>query len=356
MSVDLDTRPASPAQGNSLTAKTLPRFAAIYMAVAAVVIAILLNVTTSVQGVAGTAVVAALVFVIGQTGWSFAVEGRRHAVDRLATTLVYAAFLAALVALIAILAVTVVKGLDALNVDFLQRSMRNVSPQKQGGGIYHALIGTIEQVLLAALIAVPAGILTAIYLVEYGGRGKLGKAISFFVDVMTGIPSIIAGLFIYTFWVLTLGFQRSGFAASLALVILMIPVIVRSTEEMLKIVPNELREASYALGIPKWKTILRIVLPTAIGGIITGVMLAVARVAGETAPLLLTTFLSQSINYDAFSGPQASLPTFVWDQISSGTSASLSRAWAGALVLIVFVMILYLGARIVAKFFAPKSE
>ncbi|HQZ85200.1 MAG: phosphate transport system permease protein [Actinomycetota bacterium] len=356
MSVDLGTRPVAPQQGNPLTVKTLPRFAAIYAAIVGVAVALLLNVLTSVQGVAGTAVVAALVFAAGQTVWSFMVEGRRHAVDRLATTLVYAAFLAALVALIAILAVTVVKGIDALNVEFLQRSMRNVSPQKQGGGIYHALIGTIEQVLIAALIAVPAGILTAIYLVEYGGRGRLGKAISFFVDVMTGIPSIIAGLFIYTFWVLTLGFQRSGFAGALALVILMIPVVVRSTEEMLKIVPNELREASYALGIPKWKTILRIVLPTAIGGIITGVMLAVARVAGETAPLLLTTFLSQSINYDAFSGPQASLPTFVWDQISSGTGASLSRAWAGALVLIVFVMILYLGARIVAKFFAPKSE
>ncbi len=358
MSVDLDTRriTSAPGSGNSLTARTLPRFASLYAAAVSVVLAVVLNLTTPVQGVAGTAVVAALLFVVGQTVWSFLVEGRRHAVDRLATTLVYAAFLAALVALVAILAVTVVKGIDALSAEFLQRSMRNVSPMKEGGGIYHALVGTIEQVLLAALIAVPGGILTAIYLVEYGGRGKLAKAISFFVDVMTGIPSIIAGLFIYTFWVLTLGFQRSGFAAALALVILMVPVIVRSTEEMLKIVPNELREASYALGIPKWKTILRIVLPTAIGGIITGVMLAVARVAGETAPLLLTTFLSQSINYNPFSGPQASVPTFVWDQISSGTGASLSRAWAGALVLIVFVMILYLGARIVAKFFAPKSE
>ena len=318
--------------------------------------AIILNLTTGIQGTADTAVVAALLFVLGQTGWSFAVEGRRHAVDRLFTTLIYAAFVAVLAALAAILIVTVMKGLDALNAEFLTRSMRNISPQKQGGGIYHALIGTLEQVLIAAAFAVPIGILTAIYLVEYSTMKRLGKAISFFVDVMTGIPSIIAGLFIYTFWVLTLGFQRSGFAGALALTILMIPVIIRSTEEMLKIVPNELREASYALGVPKWKTILRIVLPTAIGGIITGVMLAVARVAGETAPLLLTTFLSQSINYDPFKGPQASLPTFVWDQIASGTDASLSRAWAGALVLIVLVMILYLGARIVAKFFAPKSE
>ncbi len=173
---------------------------------------------------------------------------------------------------------------------------------------------------------------------------------------MTGIPSIIAGLFIFTFWVLTLGFERSGFAASLALTILMIPTVVRATEEMLRIVPNDLREASLALGIPKWKTILKIVIPTALGGIITGVMLAVARVAGETAPLLLTTFLSQSMNWNPFAGPQASLPTFVWDQIASGTNASLDRAWAGALVLILLVMILYLGARIVARFFAPKTS
>lgn len=356
MSTTTRLRPPGPEIQAALVGKRLPRLAPLYTAAAAIIVAIILNLTTGIQGTADTAVVAALLFVLGQTGWSFAVEGRRHAVDRLFTTLIYAAFVAVLAALAAILIVTVMKGLDALNAEFLTRSMRNISPQKQGGGIYHALIGTLEQVLIAAAFAVPIGILTAIYLVEYSTMKRLGKAISFFVDVMTGIPSIIAGLFIYTFWVLTLGFQRSGFAGALALTILMIPVIIRSTEEMLKIVPNELREASYALGVPKWKTILRIVLPTAIGGIITGVMLAVARVAGETAPLLLTTFLSQSINYDPFKGPQASLPTFVWDQIASGTDASLSRAWAGALVLIVLVMILYLGARIVAKFFAPKSE
>ena len=356
MSTSLEQRPASPEIKAALVGKRLPRLAPLYTGLAAVAVAVVLNLTTGIQGVADTAVVAAVLFIIGQSAWSFAVEGRRHSVDRLFTTLIYAAFFAALAALVAIIVVTVMKGLDALSAEFLGRSMRNISPQKQGGGLYHALIGTIEQVLIAAAFAVPIGILTAIYLVEYSSKRKLGKAISFFVDGMTGIPSIIAGLVIYTFWVLTLGFQRSGFAGSLALTILMIPVIVRSTEEMLKIVPNELREASYALGVPKWKTILRIVLPTAIGGIITGVMLAVARVAGETAPLLLTTFLSQSINYDPFKGAQASIPTFVWDQIASGTDASLARAWAGALVLIVLVMILYLGARIVARFFAPKSE
>lgn len=340
----------------TLTVRTLPRFAALYTAAAAVVVAIVLNVTTAVQGTADTAVLAAVLFVVGQTGWSFAVEGRRHAVDRLATTLIYATFVAALAALVAILTVTVIKGLAALDPSFISSTMRNVSAKREGGGILHALVGTLEQVVIAAFIAVPVGIMTAVYLVEYAKSGPLSKAISFFIDVMTGIPSIIAGLFIYTFWVLALGFERSGFAASLALTILMIPVIVRATEEMLRIVPNDLREASLALGIPKWKTIVRIVIPTALGGIITGVMLAVARVAGETAPLLLTTFLSQSMNWNPFSGSQASLPTFVWDQIASGTQASLNRAWAGALVLIILVMIVYLGARIVARLAAPKSE
>ncbi|TXH45554.1 MAG: phosphate ABC transporter permease PstA [Actinobacteria bacterium] len=345
-----------PSGSPHLTGKRLPRLASLYTALAAVAVAVVLNLTTGVAGVAGTAVVAALCFIVGQTGWSFAVEGRRHAVDRLATTLIYAALLAAFVALAAILTVTVAKGIQALSADFLGSTMRNVSAKKQGGGILHALVGTIEQVAIAAAIAVPVAILTAIYLVEYARGNRLGKAISFFVDVMTGIPSIIAGLFIYTFWVLTLGFERSGFAASLALTILMVPVIVRTTEEMLRIVPIDLREASLALGIPKWITILRIVLPTALGGIITGVMLAIARVAGETAPLLLTTFLSQSMNWNPFQGPQASLPTFVWDQIASGTNASLDRAWAGALVLILLVVILYLGARLVARFVGGTKE
>ena len=233
--------------------------------------------------------------------------------------------------------------------------MRNVSPLREGGGLWHALIGTLEQVGMAALIAVPISILVAIYLVEYG-RGGLARWVTFFIDVMTGVPSIVAGLFIYTFWVLTFGFERSGFAASLALTILMIPVIVRSTEEMLKIVPNDLREAAYALGVPKWKTIMRIVIPTAFGGIVTGIMLSIARVAGETAPLLLTTFLSQSLNTNLFSGPQASIPTFVWDQISSGTPASIDRAWAGALVLIMVVVIFYALARLVAYLTAPAKD
>ena len=195
----------------------------------------------------------------------------------------------------------------------------------------------------------PLAVLTAIYLVEYG-RGWLARAVTFFVDVMTGVPSIVAGLFIYTVWILALGFQRSGFAATFALAILMIPVVVRSTEEMLKLVPNELREASLALGVPRWRTIAKIVIPTALPGIVTGVMLGVARVMGETAPLLLLTGFTTSINTDVFHGPQAALPLIIFDQAGRPTTAAVDRAWGTALVLIVLVMLLNLVGRAVARF------
>ncbi len=343
---------------DALAGRRLPRWGVPAAGVAALVIAMLLNVTTSVAGVAGTLIVAVLLFLVIQTAWSFRVEGRRHAVDRLATTGVYATFLIALAPLVAVLLTVVVRGIAVISAEFLTTSMRNVSPRSEGGGLYHALIGTLEQVAIAAMIGVPLGILAAIYLVEYAPSGrskKLSRAISFFVDVMTGVPSVVVGLFVYTAFILTLGMQRSGFAASIALTILMLPVIVRSTEEMLRIVPRDLREASYALGIPKWRTIVKVVLPTAIGGIITGAMLAIARVAGETAPLLLTTFLSQSINTNPFSGPQAALPTFIWDQFTSATQASVDRAWGGALVLIVLVMLLYAGAKLIARFTGVKK-
>jgi phosphate transport system permease protein len=337
----------------------LPRWSAAAVAAASIAVAFLLNVATAVDGVAGTAVVAVLLFLVGQTGWSFVVEGRRHAVDRLATTGVYATFVIALVPLVAVLATVVVKGAEVISAEFLTTSMRFTTPREEGGGLYHALIGTLEQVGIAALIGIPLGILAAIYLVEYAPSmrtRRLAHSISFFVDVMTGVPSVVVGLFVYTAFVLTLGMDRSGFAASIALTILMLPVVVRSTEEMLRIVPRELREASYALGIPKWRTILKIVLPTAMSGIITGAMLAIARVAGETAPLLLTTFISQSINPNPFKGPQAALPTFIWDQFTSGTDASVARAWGGALVLIVLVMVLYATAKLISRFTGVKSS
>lgn len=343
-----------PATHDSLSGGRLPRWAPTTVGAIAIAGALGLNALTGVAGWFGTSIVGALIFIVIQSTWSFAIEGRRHAVDRLATTLVYSTFVLALVPLISVLFTVLVKGLRVMSWGFLTNSMRNVSPRSPGGGAGHAIVGTLEQVAIAAAFAIPIGILAAIFLVEYG-RGRLSRAISFFVDVMTGIPSIVAGLFIFTAFVLGLGLERSGFAAALALAILMLPVIIRTTEEMLRIVPNDLREASYALGVPKWRTVIKVVLPTSLAGIVTGAMLAVARVAGETAPLLLTTFLTQSYNNNPFEGPQAALPTFVWDQITSGTPASVDRAWAGALVLITMVMIFYIAAKLLAARFAPKG-
>jgi phosphate transport system permease protein len=194
--------------------------------------------------------------------------------------------------------------------------------------------------------------------VEYG-KGRLAKAITFFVDVMTGIPSIVAGLFAFALFAIFFGPGiRFGIGGAVALSILMIPVVVRSTEEMLKLVPNELREASYALGVPKWLTIVKIVIPTAIGGIITGVMLSISRIIGETAPLLIIVGMSTSMNYNLFADRMATLPVFVYTQYASqGTDAQayIDRAWTGALVLILIVMALNLIARLVSKILSPKG-
>ena len=332
---------------DTLSSRRLPRLAPLVVAVVAVALAVGVAAVSPVSGTAGTAVLAVVVFVLGLTAWSFAVEGRRHATDRLVTTVVYGLSLLALIPLVSILLTVVGHGYHDLNATFLQHSMRNVVGA--GGGEYHAILGSVEQVGLAAIIGLPLGLLVAIYLVEYAAPGRLRASVTFFVDVMTGIPSVVAGLFIYTFVVLTLGVGQNGFAAALALTLLMIPVMVRSSEEMLRLVPRDLRESSLALGVPRWRTILRIVIPTALSGLVTGGLLAVARVAGETAPLLLTTFFTASINTNPFSGPQASLPTFVLNQLNSGTTLTVNRAWAGALTLILLVMLLNLVARLASR-------
>lgn len=340
---------------NSLTRPTLPKTFAISLAFLSLAIGSGFKYLGAVSSYFSAAAIAALIYIVIQTAISFAVEGKRFAVDRLASTLMYGLFVAAAAPLFSVLWEVISRGYKVFRPDFFWYSMKSASPLREGGGAYHAILGTLEQVGIATLIAVPVGVLCALYLVEYAQGGSLPKAVSFFVDVMTGVPSVVTGLFIFTSVVLTFGLERSGFAAALALTILMLPVVIRTSEEMLRLVPNDLREASLALGIPKWKTILKVVLPTAISGIITGVMLAVARVAGETAPLLLTTFLSQSINRNPFNGPQAALPTFVWDQIASGTDPSINRAWTGALTLILLVIMFYGSAKLIARYYAPKA-
>jgi phosphate transport system permease protein len=283
------------------------------------------------------------------------VEGGRKAVDRLITSLVVTAFVIALLPLVSLLYTVLADGLARFDTAFFSYSMRGVI--SVGGGALHALVGTLEITLFAAVISVPIGMLTSIYLVEYG-RGALARGITFFVDVMTGIPSIVAGLFAYSLFALFLGpGARFGLVGSVALAVLMIPIIVRSTEEVLKIVPMELREASYALGVPKWLTILKIVLPTSLAGITTGVMLAIARVIGETAPLLVTAGFTTSMNYDLFGNPMMTLPVFAYTQYSqqgANPVPFVDRAWTAALVLILIVMVLNLLARFITRLFAPK--
>lgn len=284
-------------------------------------------------------------------------QRRRRRADKVATVAVYVAFALAIVPLMSLVFTVISRGAARFDATFLTSSMRSVVGE--GGGALHALIGTLEITGIAALISVPLGLMTAIYLVEYG-RGRLTKIITFFVDVMTGIPSIVAGLFAYSLFLLLFGpGAQSGVAGAVALSVLMIPVVVRSAQEMLRLVPNELREASLALGVPRWRTITKVVLPTANGGITTGVMLAIARVIGETAPLLVTVGLTQSMNYSPFNGPMMTLPVFVYNSyMSQGVDAQayVERAWSGALLLILIVMALNLGARLIAAKFAPKGS
>ncbi|WP_411084564.1 phosphate ABC transporter permease PstA [Streptomyces sp. cmx-18-6] len=348
------TPPAGPAAPKSgLSSRSLPRLAPVGFAAVSIALAVGIATAAGWHSKVQWGMIAALLFLAISYVATSVVENKRQAKDRLATSIVWVCFLMAVIPLASLLWTTISRGSERLDGYFLTHSMAGVLGSEASGGVYHALIGTLEQVGIATVISAPLGLLTAVYLVEYG-KGSLAKAVTFFVDVMTGIPSIVAGLFILSI-MLIFEIQPSGLMGALALTILMIPVVVRSTEEMLKLVPNELREASLALGIPKWRTILKVVLPTAIGGITTGVMLAIARIAGETAPIILLVFGSQLINANPFDGAQSSLPFYIYEQYKVGEAASYDRAWAAALVLIAFVMILNLVARAIARWKAPKT-
>ncbi len=284
------------------------------------------------------------------------VEGPRRALDRVMSIAITSAFVGAAIPLVSVVYSVVSRGLARFDVTFFTETMRNVLGE--GGGIRHALIGTLEITGAATVISVPVGLLVAIYLVEYG-RGPLASSISWLVDVMTGIPSIVAGMFALGLFTSLFGpGYRSGFAGSVALAVLMIPVVVRSVEEMLRLVPDRLREAAYGLGVPRWRTILKIVVPTAAPGIVTGVILAIARVVGETAPLLVASGITTSVNTNLFEGRMASLPLFVYNSYQNPgfpQQPSIDRAWAAALVLMLLVGILFALARILARVLTPKG-
>jgi len=311
------------------------------------VVAVLFALTS--HSVAGFVIVTPVAVVAALVAMSWVVEGGRSARSRLAESLALLGLVLAIVPLLAVLGFTLVNGLKRFDSTFLTHSMRNVADSDPGGGAYHAIVGTLEQVLIATVISVPLGLMVSIYLVEYGSRSRYGRLISTTVDVMTGLPSIIAGLFILSFWVLALHQGFSGLAGALALTVLMIPVVIRTTEEMLRLVPNALREGSLALGARQWRTIVSVVIPAALPGITTGVMLAVARVMGETAPVLLTVFGNPAVNMNPFSGPQESLPLYIFSQAQLPNDTAVARAWSGALTLIILVIALTVAARLLTR-------
>ncbi len=344
----------------SLSHPRLPRWAP------ALVIAMAVALAAAIVMLAGWSwyavpVLAVVFAVVGVPIWSLAVENRRAAVDRLMTGLVWSSLLVALVPLVWVLAEVVIKGAPALSWAFLSHDMQQqLDPETfkvvPGAGVAHALVGTMLITLAATVISVPVGLMTAVYLVEYGGRGRVARWTTLLVDVMTGIPSIVAGLFALALFTLIFGTgTRFGVMGSIALALLMIPTVVRSGEEMMRLVPNDLREASFALGVPKWRTIVKVVLPTAFGGIITGVMLAISRVIGETAPLLVAVGSLDLMNANLFSGRMQTLPVYILTEYKKSTPEDYTLAWAGAALLILFVMVLNLIARIIGKVFAPPT-
>ena len=321
-------------------------------------------------------------------GWLYSLlrEGPRWAKDRLMTLLVIGAFAISMFPLLSLLWAVIGRGLARVLAakpdpfSFWTADMSGIIGGADAGGVFHAIVGTLLITLWASIISIPVGLFTAIFLVEYADQGwkrTLGKGVTFLVDVMTGIPSIVAGLFGLALFIAFMPDQsvRMGIMGAVALSLLMIPTVVRNSEEMLRLVPMDLREASYALGVPKWLTIVKVVLRTAIAGLTTGITLAIARVIGETAPLLLTVGMVTSVNWNMFDGRMATLPTFINQQYRNGNANCMSetvtnpvnqevyacsittnidRAWAAAFTLIVIVMLLNIVARLISHYFSPK--
>jgi phosphate transport system permease protein len=281
--------------------------------------------------------------------------GWRRTKNQIATIVMWVAFVATLIPLVFVLVTVVSKGVGAISWQFLSGSPIPPNIMPLGiGGMGPAVVGTLIITGFAALIAIPLGVLGAIYINEYGGKGWLAKFIAFMADVMTGVPSIVMGLFIFTIWVLHFGY--SGLAGSFALACLMLPIVIRSTYEMLLLVPNELREASYALGSTKSRVTLTVVLPAAVGGIVSGALLAIARAAGETAPLLFTILTVEATNPNLFHGANTALSTQIFVNAQSPYVGAEARAWGAALTLIVISFALMLIARFVTARFTRYTR
>lgn len=319
---------------------------AVSAALVAAILAAVGSFTFPLLVVIGVAISIAAIYTLSRV-----VESGRRATDRVITVIIASAFAIAVAPLISLLYQVISRGVARFDVAFFTESARGVVGE--GGGAQHAVVGTLIITGIATLIAVPIGIMAAIYLTEYGNGSRLSRILTFLVDVMTGIPSIVAGLFAFALFGLFLGPGiRLGIIGSVALSVLMIPIVIRSSEEILKIVPNQLREASLALGTPKWKTIASVVLPTAMAGLVTGVMLSIARIVGETAPLLVTTGATDTTNSNPFSGRMQNLAVYAFNEYKNpGVSkqAAYDRAWTAALTLIAIVMLLSLLGRFIYR-------
>ena len=369
MSVNTETRRQLP-QGKVQQAaaeqsflsrqRYLPSWFNLVAAAVAVVVSMLFNVLIARQADwISAGIWAGIIFLVLQAIFGFSIEGRRYGTDRMASSLIIGAFVVAVIPLVSLLYTVLVEGWGRMtDPGYLTTTTAGMSIEGSVTGVGHAILGTFIITGVTALISVPLGILTAVYLVEYG-KGPFAKIITFLVDIMTGIPSIVAGLFAAAMFPLILQLFtgspefKSGFAGSIALVVLMTPIVVRNTEEHLRLVPNGLRESAYALGVTKARTITKVVLRTSASGIISGVVIAIARVIGESAPLMITAGTTDIYNANLFDGQMLTMPVYVYYQYKQG---NMENAWGGALLLIIIVLVLNLIARWIAKKFAPAGE
>jgi phosphate transport system permease protein len=308
---------------------------------------VVLNITP-LNGKLGASFIFVVLATVGNTVLSIVRQGFKTISTSIAASLIYLATALVLLPLASVLYTVASKGITAVKLNTFTQDMRVTQPDAPftEGGALHAILGTFEIVLIATIICVPLGVLTALYLTEI--KGRFENLVRFLVQAMSGVPSIVAGLFIYTVLIVTLGINYSGIAGAFALSILMLPTVARTSEEVLKLIPNDLREAGVALGATQWRTVAMVVVPSAKSGILTAVILGVSRVAGETAPLLLTILGNTTNNLNPFSGPIAALPLYTFSLMKTGLDVAISRAWGGALILLTLVLILFITARLLS--------
>lgn len=317
--------------------------------VAAIVASYFVVMMTPMKGKLAYAFVFFIAFTLFDFSLNFLSRGFSVAKDAIARAVVALGICVAVFPIVSIVATVFIRGYRGIHVGLFTHDMalNSVTDPISQGGLLHALTGTGILVLVSLIISVPLGILTAIYMTEI--RGRFTRPIKFLVQAMSGVPSIVAGLFILSAVVYPITKGYSGFVGSLALSILMIPTIARTSEEVLLLIPNELREAGVALGGTHWRTVAMVVVPAARSGLVTAMILGVARIAGETAPILLLTGGGDKVNGDPFHGPMGSLPFYIWKSYSVGTPESITRAWAGILVLLVIVLVLFAAARLLSE-------